>query len=241
MVISQAELNLIMNGRLHRRMMRLPIERGDLGELKKCPVREGRIYRLTAGGGKAMVTVLSVRREKLAALSVGDAKREGYAGVSGALDAWQKRHGRPSPGTEAWVVGFELGDQSGRFDRPVHLARHGDYTLEASQAVKGEPEVLMPLAKDLARARAKALERRAVPQRQLVGRMQKDADRLHGALTDMKLRNRARRIAHDLARLSLELPSCEVVDCDVRPASDEPHMDADSPLPRGVSKTPEAA
>jgi hypothetical protein len=64
---------------------------------------------------------------------------------------------------------------------------------------------LVPFAEDLARARVEAREKRAGPQRELVSKMQRDAATLQRAMTDMKLRNRARRIARDLAKLAGEL------------------------------------
>jgi class 3 adenylate cyclase len=64
---------------------------------------------------------------------------------------------------------------------------------------------LVPFAEDLARARAKARENRASPQRQLVARMQADAEGLQQATVDVKSRNRARLIARELQRLAGEL------------------------------------
>lgn len=62
-----------------------------------------------------------------------------------------------------------------------------------------------PFAEDLESARAQALENRASPQRQLVGRMQADAEKLQQATVDVKSRNRARLIAKELQRLAGEL------------------------------------
>jgi hypothetical protein len=226
--ITQTELNLIQNPRLHRRMMRLPLERGGLGELKKCPLQQGRIYKLQAGG-KVTVTVMSVRREKLAALSLPDARREGYAGVPGALDAWRDRYGVPDASTEVWVVGFETGDRLGEFDRSVLLARHGDYTLDASQAVRGEPEVLMPLAKDLAAARAKAIERRVSPQQKHVREGVRHAETCQAAMKNMKARELIRRAQRNYEAAERVLLSAECVESDAQVAPAGSPGEADRP------------
>lgn len=70
--------------------------------------------------------------------------------------------------------------------------------------------MIEPFAEDLERARAKAREKRASPERQLVAKMQADAETLQQATTDPKHRNTARRIVHDLAKLAGELAQLEL-------------------------------
>ena len=44
-VVSQADIDQI-RGKMHRRVIELPVKRGTMGELKRCPAREGGIYHL---------------------------------------------------------------------------------------------------------------------------------------------------------------------------------------------------
>jgi acyl-homoserine lactone acylase PvdQ len=118
-------------------------------------------------------------------------------------------------------------------DAPVYLAPDGGFTtVAARQAVPGDPEYLPPFAKDLARAREAARQKRQSPQRERVSMMQAQAGELQREMTDMKLRNRARRIAHDLAHLDLAL---RVLDSEASLARDEPDVDSDSPPSQGPS------
>jgi hypothetical protein len=64
---------------------------------------------------------------------------------------------------------------------------------------------LVPFAEDLARAREQARQKRDTPQRELVSKMQADAESLQQATVDVKSRNRARLIQKELQRLADEL------------------------------------
>jgi hypothetical protein len=115
-------------------------------------------------------------------------------------------------------VRFNLGDQSTVFDRPVYLAKYGDYTMTPSkQAVRGDPEVMSPFAEDLAKARARAGERRVSPQRQAVEGARGGLTELQRDLIAMKARNRLRLILKQLDHLTDEL---SVTDSATVPASD---------------------
>jgi hypothetical protein len=194
-------------------MMRLPLVRGELGELKRCPFRKGGTYKLqprTSVKAATSITIIEVRQEKLAALSLADAKREGYAGIQGALEAF--RHRWPNHGEAVWVVRFAKDDKDHTVsdyinsDQPLYLAKHGDFTTSAStQAVRGDPPYLAPLAEDLARARLKAAERRLTPQQLSISRMRAETDTLLNAMTAMKDRNRVKRIRKELEALDDKL------------------------------------
>lgn len=228
MLLAQAEVELILNRRIKRRKLTLPVERGRLGELKRCPLREGGVYNLTGRlpldrFGQESLTEPTRGRQVLAWI---DRCETPVKRVLVTITHVRRER-------ERWEVSFVRGDLRDAQDTPIFLAGDGGYTTVASrQAVPGDPEVMMRFADDLEKARAKAREARVAPQRALVGRMCRDADTLHAALTDMKLRNRARRIAHDLAKLALELPSADLIDCEADVARDEPHADADSPHSR---------
>lgn len=241
MIVSQAELDLILNPKIRRRLILLPVRYGPSGERKKCVAKPGGVYRLRARvpiDGYRMLAEREPTRARAVLRLLDLCERPTKAAVVTVQTVARAM----VDGQEVYTVTFEKGDHAASLDRPVYLSKYGDYTFTASkQAVPGDPELMTPFAKDLERARATAKERRVSPQRQLVGKMQRDADMLHRALSDMKLRNRARRIAHDLKRLALELPSGEVVDCESALARDEPHEDADSPHPQGALATPEAA
>lgn len=223
MLVSQAEIDQI-NGRMRRRFLHLPLTRGRLGELKRCPVRRGGVYRLRPPvphddyaeraslqptRARAVLTLIDLCETPIrtATITITNVEREG----------------------ETWLVHFAKGDRAGDLDRPIFLSKDGGYTMNSSrQAVPGDPEVLMPFAEDLAKARAKARERRVSPQRALVNKMQADADTLRASLATMKARNRLRRIEHDLRTLTLELPATGVLDSPSTIAGDRPHMDVAS-------------
>ena len=207
----------------------MPVRYGKFGELKRCPARPGSAYTL-----KARVPYEQIRERSTAQPSRARA-------VLWLIDQCQEptktqiitvdlveRDG------EEWIVHFKKGDHSGTLDSPVFLSKSGDYTMIASrQAVPGDPEVMMPFAKDLEKARRKALEGRIGPQRQLVGKISTEVGALKSSLASMKARNRLRRIEHDLKAVANEL-STEVLSSAPVLAGDDPHEDAGSPPTRGA-------
>lgn len=113
-----------------------------------------------------------------------------------------ERHG------DVWMVAFVMGDQSSETDQPVYLAKCGDYTFqETKQAIRGDPELSMPLPGDLAKARAKARERRVNPQREAIGQSARWIGELRTDMLAMKGRNRKKLIERELANLASELPA----------------------------------
>ena len=243
MQVDQATIDQI-RGKMRRRVLHLPVEHERIKgtarhprtgrtlpacdvvggkAIKRCPLREGSVTTLAPG----------VTHAQYRAQAQGQPTR--VRGVLWFLDRCEtlrtvtitvtkvERQG------DVWLVHFAKGDRADELDRDVFLAKYGDYTMSASkQAVPGDPPVMMPFAEDLAKARAKARERRVSPQRALVNKMQADADTLRASLATMKARNRMRRIEHDLRTLALELPSAGVLDSPSTIAGDRPHMDVAS-------------
>lgn len=197
MIVSQAEIGLVLNSKMRRRMMRLPAPN------RKCPVKYGSSYRLQPStGAKGQVTIVVIeppRRERLAAITRSDAIREGYASVQGALEAWECTHGQPAMNEMVWVVAFardekgecaEFVNQDGSF----YLAKVGDYTSYANrQAVRGDPPLLPLSAEDLARARAAATAR-VSPQIGSIARMRAESQALREAMAAMRDRNALRML-----------------------------------------------
>lgn len=249
MIVSAEELSLILNPKVRRRLMRLPVLTGGSGESKRCPVRRGGSYRLRPPGSKDVqvtITVIAVPRlERLGSLPLADARREGYGSVRGALDAWEKAHWTPTYDEMVWVVAFAR-DHKGEVaaaiaqERPVYLATSGDYTLDISRAAKGEPEVLMPLEEDLKRARAKALEKRRNPQVDDLGRMRQRAETLRESMTNMKARELVRRAARNLAAAQRVL-SEGVLDSQESCRPDGSAVEVDRPPTASSPASPEAA
>lgn len=201
MNVPQAQLDLILNPKMRQRTLTLPVRRGKAGELKRCPMRQGGVYNLRAS--VPYDRHLSKAREQptrsRSVLKLIDLceipKRTVLVTVLRV-----ERLG------DEWHVKFVRGDTSANIDRPVFLAKYADYTLVASkQSVPRDPEVMMPLAEDLARARAKARERRFSPQEEGVARMRREVDGLLGSMTAMKQRNRLKRIARELELIGSQL------------------------------------
>jgi hypothetical protein len=240
LVVTQAEINLIL-GKTRRRMMRLPISLGPCGEHQPCPVREGCSYQLQSRAGskgQATITIVEVYPEKLAAITLADARREGYAGIQGALDAWTRTHHKPSHDESVWVILFAKdkdGDTAAFLaqKQPVYLARYGDYTTRRDNAIPGEAEVLTPFAEDLANARTRALEHRVSPQREALKRAANDAETLQQSIQNMKARTLIKRAQRNYEAAERLLLSAEDVHSTVSAAADGSPGEADRP-PRSV-------
>jgi hypothetical protein len=221
MIVPQAEIDEI-NGKARRRIMRLPAKHGKFGELKRCPMRPGGVYRLRPPIPYDRCRTIAERQPTRARtiLRLYDlCERHPVRYVAVTVFAVVRQE-------DEWLIRFIRGEDRSLLDRPVYLAKYGDYTMTASkQAVPGDPELLLPLAEDLAKARAKALESRVSPQRQLVSKISADVDTLRGSLEEMGKRNRLRRVEHDLKALARELSSADAIDCSTTIAGDGPHTD----------------
>lgn len=202
MIVEQALIDRI---RWHskERVLRIPVRRGRLKDgssyRKRCPLRAGGTY------------TLKPRAEYDRWVQEARAMPRGR-GVLWLFDrCWEP--GRtvtitvlspPCIDGEEWAVVFAVGRHEVA-ERPVYLARHGDYTLQRSQGVKGEPQVLMPLEEDLEKARRKAVEERLGPQELAVRRAAGETETLGRSIESMKARRLIRDAARKLERAAMIL------------------------------------
>jgi hypothetical protein len=199
--VSQAEIDQI-RGKMRRRVLELPVEYGKLGELK-LPVREGGVYTL-----KPPIPYVRYRGEAerhqptraIAVLRLIDLCDMPRRTVTITVTHPPERQG------DKWLIRFEKGDWRNELGDPVYLAKYGDFTMTASkQAVPGDPELMSPFAEDLARARARALERRISPDREIVRRIKGELSPLQKSMIAMKARNRLNLILKEMDKLDAEL------------------------------------
>jgi hypothetical protein len=204
-IASQAEIELVHRGR--RRQMLLPLERHSTGAALPCPVGVGDLVSLqTKPGVKGTkVTVVDVGLSYLGAVTPAQAQQQGYAGVQGAREAFERQHGRAG-GDErpVWVVQFVLGDHTGFFasHRERYLiAKMGrrSYTTDPDQAANGEPAVTESEQLELARA---ARERRNEDNRTV---LREQRVIIRAALRRMRDVELDRLVESELARLERRL------------------------------------
>ncbi len=137
MIVKQADLNLILNRRLRKRELRLPITYGKLGERKKCPMRSGGVYILRAPAPYARYrteAATQLGRARAVLWLIEQCERPTKTVLVTVLDTEYI--------DDAYSVRFVLGDQRARFDHPRLLAArpgapHGDYVTSASRALTG--------------------------------------------------------------------------------------------------------
>ncbi len=133
----------------------------------------GKSYALQTGRGKpatSRITITDVRQEPLGAITLRDARREGFRTTADFKAYWAELHGSFNPDETVHVVSFVLGDLT---DTPRLLAGHpggpeGDYVSsplralnetseEVSSAVQGrfaaEGKVNLALAHSVPRER----------------------------------------------------------------------------------------
>jgi hypothetical protein len=225
MIVDQATLDRIQ--RLRQRTLALPVRRGRLPRkgstkahrtdakggtaLRRCPMRKGGVYHLRptltdipCDSCREDVEQRESTRARAALRFIDDAPRFAKRIQRKRTITITVQHVERQG--DQWLVRFEKGDHADQLDRPVFLSKYGDYTMSASkQAVRGDPEVLMPLEADLAKARAKAIERRVSPQQQALDRIRADTDTLLAAMTAMKDRNRLKLIRREIDKLAAKL------------------------------------
>jgi len=226
--VSQAEIDQI-NGRMRRRVLHLPLKRGSLGELKRCPVRKGGVYRLRPPIPHAVYVerASSSPTRARAVLSLIDLCETPVRTTTITVTSVE-RHG------DVWLIHFAKGDRASDLDRPIFLSKDGGYTMISSrQAVPGDPEVQFPFAEDLAKARTKARERRVTPERAAVQRARGDMETLQESMTNMKIRVLLKRALRNLEAAD-RLLSAEAVHSDPSAAADGSQGEADRPS-RGAS------
>src|ERR1700680_1352858 len=79
----------------------------------KCRYVEGRAYVVQTGRGKpghGQITITGVRRERVDAITLQDARREGFRTTSEFLAYWDQLHGEGLRDALVWVISFERGD-----------------------------------------------------------------------------------------------------------------------------------
>jgi hypothetical protein len=240
-IISQAELQLILNPKIRKRSLSLPVKRGSLGELKKCPAKPGGVHRL-----KARVPYERFRQQAeaqptraRAVLELIERCDRPTAGVTVTVRTVAREF---KDGKDVWTIGFEKGDHASVLDRPLFLAKSGDYTFAASrQSVPGDPEVLMPLAADLEKARRRARDEQVTPQVKHVRHVAGQMNELQKSMRSMKHRDLARRAQRTLQTLERLLLTEDGVDSRVAPAADGSQGEEERPHHTGAATALEAA
>jgi hypothetical protein len=77
---------------------------------ERCGLREGREYAVCPGRGKhaiGRVRIVSIRQERLGRLDTADARREGFAGGTEFVAAFEAINGSADPEARVWRVEFE--------------------------------------------------------------------------------------------------------------------------------------
>jgi hypothetical protein len=112
-----------------------------------CHVQPGRSYAVQAGRqpATARITIITVAQQQLGAVTLKDARREGFRNTQEFRDYWRTTHkGYLDPDRYIWVITFILGDHT---DQPRLLAArpgapYGDYVTTSARAMRGEPEAI---------------------------------------------------------------------------------------------------
>lgn len=222
--------------------MRLP---ASASPRARCSLEVGDVRKLQSRlftPSQATITVTEVRREPLAELSLADARREGYAGVQGALEGWKRTHGLPQPDQLVWVVSFARGDESEFVaqDTPVYLRRGGGYTTVGDVLAAGE---VLSLPGAAERARVVALARRQVPQRHAARQATEAVETCREVMTGIKANTLLKAAARMIAaaeRAERAVQADEVVDLAASVAGTGSAGEV-GPLPRSVGTAAEAA
>jgi hypothetical protein len=218
-LISQQEMDLIV--KMRRRTMSVPARRGPHNELK-VPVKRGGVYRLKVPVPVELYAEQAAAQPTTARAVLDFIARCERPSKDVAITVVSAPVRERVDGEEVWTFAFEKGSHAEVLDRPVYLAKCGDFTLTASrQAVRGDPELMTPFAKDLERARKTALERRISPQQAAVDRIRNDLDTLSRSMKSMKARTKLARLLKALdnveAQISVEnggtLPSSDRAQC----------------------------
>lgn len=240
MVISQQELDLILNPKIRRRTLAIPIKRGPMGELKRPP-KQGGVHKLKVAVPYARYREECQSQPTRARAVLTLIARCDRPSKDVTITILTKPVREIKDGVDVWSFTFEKGDHAALQDRPVYLAKTGDFTFTASrQAVPGDPEMLTPFTKDLERARQKALERRVSPERAMLKREAANAGELLRAMRSMKARELVRRAQRNYEAAE-RLLSEEDVSSDTSAAVAGSQGEADRPHRGTLLATPEAA
>lgn len=102
-----------------------------------CRYEVGKSYAVQPGRGKKAVcriTVTDVHLERLGAISLKDARREGFRTTGEFFDYWRGLHRTVNESLPVWVISFVLGDHS-ETDRFLDRRVHRTYTTRPPEAV----------------------------------------------------------------------------------------------------------
>jgi hypothetical protein len=208
MIASEDTIRQIRWARTRRRVVHMPVRRGALNEVLKCPMREGGVYRLVP------CSAVEHKRRQARRESVTRAQAvcafidlvQGVRRTERQLSIVVTVTAAPTVIAGVWHVPVSPGDLSGQNDRALFLSSIGDYTFSHSrQAVPGDPEVMFPSDADLERARRRARERQSSPASATVRAMRENVDTLRGAMLTMKAETRRKLIAKELEKLAREV------------------------------------
>ena len=179
-----------------------------------CRYEVGKSYSVQPGRGKpgiCRITILQVRSEPLGAITLKDARKEGFVTTTEFFDYWKGLYGTVDREMPVWVLSFALGDLT---DIPRLLAArpgapHGDYVSESYLAMVDEGEAIS--AADAERfgklAHSRDSQRLAAP-------LRIQRDQIAKALKEMRLqlpsqsgsvRDSVRRLERELAVLERKL------------------------------------
>lgn len=119
MIFRPELVELIKSGR--KTQTRRPVKRGE----RECRYKPNHAYKVQPGRGQRGEDVITVveppRRERLGALSLKGARREGFRNVQEFERYWKDLHGAYDPDEEVWVISFVRGDH---VDQDRFLARN---------------------------------------------------------------------------------------------------------------------
>lgn len=238
MIVAQAELDAILDRKIRKRVLELPVRHGKLAELKRCPMHKGGVYHLKPPLPFDRFLKRAEQQQP---------RKEAVLWLIGRVERWEPKpvtitvSHEPKRQGDVWFVRFLRGDHAEAFsDAPLYLAGDGGFTSVAShQAVPGDPEYLAPFAEDLKRAREAARQKRLSPAQTIVSRMEADAKTCRDVMISVKAGNRARLIQKELQKLAAEVgldigATLSRLSRSDRAASQAPVDAEDEPRPRGI-------
>lgn len=204
MIVAQAELDAILNRKIRKRVLELPVRHGRLGELKRCPMRRGGVYHLKPPLPFDRLLERAVQRQP---------RKEAVLWLIGRVERWEPKpvtitvSHEPLRQGDVWFVRFLRGDEAEVFDdSPLFLSGDGSFTSIASrQAVPGDPPYWPPFAEDLERARTAAREKRVSPDLTSVRRLTGGLKTCREVMSNIKAANLLKRAQRNLEAAEREL------------------------------------
>jgi hypothetical protein len=238
MILAQADLDAILDRKVRKRLLELPVRYGRFGERKRCPMRVGGVYHLKP----------PIPYERYASRASEQPTRA--RAVLWLIGRCERHQDKPTTITvreverqgETWLVSFLKGQEAEVFnDDPLYLSSDGGFTaVAARQAVPADPEYLPPLAEDLARARLDAREKRAVPELASVRRLTGELQTCRAVMTNVKAGTLLKRAQRNLEAAQRALLSEGVLDSEMVAASAGSAVEADRPPSAAPLARPES-